>query len=75
MVDKTILTKAASNSPSLRTTVPSTVVKQFGLVDGDQLEWGLQAQESKIVILVKPVFYPGPSKNQSDRKDKMEAKE
>jgi antitoxin component of MazEF toxin-antitoxin module len=55
MVDKTILTKAASNSPSLRTTVPATIVKQFGLVDGDQLEWELQAQESKIVIIVKPI--------------------
>ena len=55
MVDKTSLTKAASNSPSLRTTVPATIVKQFGLVEGDQLEWELQAQESKMVITVKPI--------------------
>lgn len=55
MTDITNLTKAASNSPSLRTTVPSTIVKQFGLVDGDQLEWTMQAQENQMIIFVKPI--------------------
>jgi hypothetical protein len=55
MVDKTILTKAASNTTSLRTTVPSTIVKQFCLVDGDMLEWKLQAQENKMIIIVNPI--------------------
>lgn len=56
MVDKTTLTKAASNSPSLRTTVPSSVVKQFGLKDGDLLEWVMEAEEKgKLIIKVKPV--------------------
>ncbi len=54
MVDSTSLTKAASNSPSLRTTVPSTIVKQFNLVEGDSLEWKMEAQADKICVIVEP---------------------
>lgn len=56
MVDKTNLTKAASNSPSLRTTVPASIVKQFNLTDSDELEWVLVAEsEGKIGIRVTPI--------------------
>lgn len=56
MGEKTKLTKAASNTTSLRTTVPAIIVKQFNLVDGDELEWSLIAvAESKMGIQVKPV--------------------
>jgi antitoxin component of MazEF toxin-antitoxin module len=56
MTDKTSLTKAASNSPSLRTTVPATIVKQFNLTDNDELEWTLIAEsEGKMGIKVIPL--------------------
>ncbi len=55
MVDTTSLTKAASNTTSLRTTVPSTIVKQFALKDGDCLEWELHIQENKMIIIVEPI--------------------
>ena len=54
LTDITKLTKAASNTTSLRTTVPSSVVKQFGLVDGDCLEWVLEAKADQIILVVKP---------------------
>jgi hypothetical protein len=56
MVDKTSLTKAASNSPSLRTTVPSSIVKQFQLTENDELEWLLEAEEKgKLIVKVIPL--------------------
>lgn len=56
MGEKTKLTKAASNTTSLRTTVPAIIVKQFNLVDGDELEWSLIAvAEGKMGVQVKPV--------------------
>jgi len=56
LVDTTSLTKAASNSPSLRTTVPATIVKQFQLTENDELEWALVAEsEGKMGIKVTPI--------------------
>ena len=56
MTDKTSLTKAASNTTSLRTTVPSSIVKQFNLKETDELEWILIAEsEGKMGIKVIPL--------------------
>ena len=56
MADKTSLTKAASNTSSLRTTVPSSIVKQFDLKETDELEWLLIAEsEGKMGIRVTPI--------------------
>ncbi len=56
MADKTSLTKAASNTTSLRTTVPASIIKQFQLKEGDSLEWLLEAEEKgKIGIKVVPI--------------------
>lgn len=56
MGDKTSLTKAASNTPSLRTTVPMNIVKQFNLAEGDELEWALIAEaEGKMGVRVSPI--------------------
>lgn len=55
MNETTTLTKAASNTASLRTTVPMSIVKQFDLKDSDQLEWVLVAEsEGKFGIKVIP---------------------
>lgn len=55
MVEITKLTKAASNTTSLRTTVPNSIVKHFELTENDKLEWSLVAEaEGKMGIKVMP---------------------
>ncbi len=53
--ETTILAYASSKSKSLRATVPSFIVKQFGLTAGDKLEWILKAENGQLVILAKPL--------------------
>jgi bifunctional DNA-binding transcriptional regulator/antitoxin component of YhaV-PrlF toxin-antitoxin module len=54
MGEITFLNKASPKSESLRTTVPSSIIKQFGLTEYDKLEWILKAEGSELVIIVKP---------------------
>ena len=53
-MEKTILTFATSKSKSLRTTLPSGIVKHFNLNEGDILNWELEVKDNKIVVIVKP---------------------
>lgn len=55
MGETTKLTKAASTTTSLRTTVPSSIVKQFNLNNGDKLDWSLEVYDNKMVIVVTPI--------------------
>lgn len=55
MVEITFLNKSATKSESLRTTVPYSIVKQFGLTEYDKLEWTLKAEGGEIIIQVKPI--------------------
>lgn len=55
MGEITYLTKAASKGESLRTTVPMSIVKQFGLTDEDKLDWVLKAEGGELVIQVRPI--------------------
>ena len=50
MGEKTKLTKASSKSESLRTTVPSGIVHQLDLKEGDKLEWKIKADKNKLII-------------------------
>jgi bifunctional DNA-binding transcriptional regulator/antitoxin component of YhaV-PrlF toxin-antitoxin module len=54
MGEITYLNKASPKSESLRTTVPSSLIKQFGLTEYDKLEWILKAEGGELVIIVKP---------------------
>lgn len=54
MTEKTTISKAATNSASLRTTVPRSIVKHFDLKEGDSLRWGLSIRNSDLVIEVLP---------------------
>lgn len=49
---KTKLTKANTNSPSLRTTVPSSIVKMLGLEEGGCLSWELDKNKERWVVKV-----------------------
>jgi bifunctional DNA-binding transcriptional regulator/antitoxin component of YhaV-PrlF toxin-antitoxin module len=55
MGEITYLTKAASKSQSLRTTVPMSIVKQFGLTDQDKLDWMLKAEGGELIIIIRPL--------------------
>jgi bifunctional DNA-binding transcriptional regulator/antitoxin component of YhaV-PrlF toxin-antitoxin module len=52
---QTVLTKAAPNTESLRTTVPMHIVRQFGLQDGDRLSWRLESRDNQLFIVVTSV--------------------
>ena len=52
----TRLTKANKTSESLRTTVPSSVVKQFDLKEGDQLRWRFETnKKGEIFVKIEPI--------------------
>jgi antitoxin component of MazEF toxin-antitoxin module len=55
MGEITNLNKATSKNESLRTTVPRSIIKQFGLTQDDQLEWNLKAEGGELIIHVKPI--------------------
>lgn len=55
MGEITKLTKATSTSDSLRTTVPSGIVKQLDLKEKDKLDWTLKVEKNNLVIIVKPI--------------------
>jgi bifunctional DNA-binding transcriptional regulator/antitoxin component of YhaV-PrlF toxin-antitoxin module len=55
MGETTSLTKAATKTTSLRTTVPASIVRQFNLEEKDKLEWILKAENGMMIIVVKPV--------------------
>lgn len=40
---------------SLRTTVPSFIVKTFGLDAGDMLDWSIKAEGGELIIIVRPI--------------------
>ena len=54
MVEKTSLV-LANRSDSLRTTVPASIVRQFGLHAGDQIKWELKVEGSILKIIITPV--------------------
>ena len=55
MGEITNLNKATSKNESLRTTVPRSIVKQFGLTEDNQLDWILKVDNSELIIQVKPL--------------------
>jgi hypothetical protein len=45
-------TIARPNSPSLRTTIPESVVKLLGLDAGDDLTWTVNIKGNKVEVLL-----------------------
>ena len=54
MGEITFLNKASPKTKSLRTTVPASIIHQFGLTEYDKLEWILKAEGGELIIIVKP---------------------
>ena len=55
MGEITNLNKATTKNESLRTTVPRSIIQQFGLTEYDKLEWILKAEGGELIIQVKPL--------------------
>ena len=55
MGEITYLNKAASKGESLRTTVPMSIVKQFGLTEDDKLDWMIKAEDNELIIHIRPI--------------------
>jgi|MTBAKMStandDraft_1061839.scaffolds.fasta_scaffold08511_2 hypothetical protein len=49
--NETIITSAASNSSSLRATVPAFIKDQFRLEKGDRLRWNINGNKLVIEII------------------------
>jgi bifunctional DNA-binding transcriptional regulator/antitoxin component of YhaV-PrlF toxin-antitoxin module len=55
MGEITFLNKASPKTESLRTTVPISIINQFGLTEYDKLERILKAEGGELTIHVKPL--------------------
>jgi bifunctional DNA-binding transcriptional regulator/antitoxin component of YhaV-PrlF toxin-antitoxin module len=55
MGDITSINKATSTNQSLRTTIPKSIVNQFGLTYRDKIEWVIKAEGGELVIQVIPI--------------------
>jgi hypothetical protein len=51
--ERTKLNRANSTSPSLRTTVPESVVNELKVKEGDSVEWERIVYEGKIATRIK----------------------
>ena len=57
----TSLTKANKMSESLRTTVPSSVIKQFDLKEGDKLRWQfVPNKKGDLFVKLEPIKANNP---------------
>ena len=52
---ETTLAKANVTGSSLRVAVPSGIVKQFGLEEGDKFNWTIEVKDGELCISVKPI--------------------
>ncbi len=52
--ENTTLSGAASNTKSLRTTVPIGLARQFGLKEGDRINWQMKIENGELVMVVRP---------------------
>ena len=55
VTDKTVLVTAATNSKSLRTTVPQDIVAQLNLEKGDVVKWLIVEVNGKKLATVRKV--------------------
>lgn len=53
--ETTTLSPAKTNSTSLRTTVPMSIVRQFNLKPKDKLNWKFEVRNENMIIVVRPI--------------------
>jgi hypothetical protein len=47
------VTKAASNSESLRTTIPADIAKELKIQEGDLIIWAIEETKDKTLVYVE----------------------
>ena len=50
---KTKLSRANTNGPSLRTTIPQAVVEAMGLSDGDEIDWLIKNANGSLIAMIR----------------------
>ena len=55
MGELSTLSTATKGKESLRTTVPMSILKHFKLEAGDKLDWGFEARNNELLIIVRPL--------------------
>lgn len=53
MGDKSTVARAQSKSPSLRTTIPKSVVDELSIHQGDVLDWEIATEKGRRIMKVK----------------------
>lgn len=53
MGEITRLVKAASGKDSLRTTIPMSIVRQWNLSAGDELDWSWEVIKGEMVVRIR----------------------
>lgn len=56
MVEHTKVAKAHSKFHSYKTTIPKSIVREWGLDDTSELEWEWTVISNKMVMTIKPVY-------------------
>ena len=62
---KTKITKANTNSSSLRTTIPIEIVKLLNLKENDFIEWIIEFKNNSISISILPAKKEDTNENQT----------
>ena len=55
MGEVTTVSRASSNFASLRTVIPTSIINQWKLKEGDKLEWEWQVMKGEMILIVKKV--------------------
>lgn len=53
LVEESTLIKNSPKFASLRTTVPMSIIKQWGLKEGDKIEWSWEVLNNEMVVVVR----------------------
>jgi antitoxin component of MazEF toxin-antitoxin module len=70
--ERTRLAKAHSKSESLRITVPQSIVNQWNLKEGDELDWSWQAKNNEMVLVVRMVGQTDSLQSEERQRQKEE---
>ena len=68
MGEQTPLTKNSPKFASLRVTLPISIVKQWGLKEGDKLDWSWKVLDGKMVLVVDKSNFSPYNNNDVDRR-------
>lgn len=68
--EKTVLIRANDKSYSLRTTVPTGIVKQLDLNEGDSILWKLVPNGKDFMIVIEPFYNDKPAISDKNKKVK-----